>query len=84
MRRFWIGGIGRYVLGHPSSAGPLLLAGWALRKKRWWQQWPFLPLPDARYWEFRIHTMYGAGRVHVTPQEAVGAAKWAVSQRRRG
>jgi hypothetical protein len=31
----------------------------------WWRRPPFLPVPDAAYWGFRMHTAYGdqwAGR----------------------
>ncbi|MGH9007628.1 MAG: hypothetical protein ACRDV6_07945 [Acidimicrobiales bacterium] len=25
----------------------------------WWRRPPFLPVPDATYWKFRMHTAYG-------------------------
>jgi hypothetical protein len=25
----------------------------------WWRRYPFLPVPDAAYWRFRMQTAYG-------------------------
>jgi hypothetical protein len=33
-----------------------------LAPRRWWARWPFLPLPDAAYWDFRLTTAVGDGR----------------------
>ena len=42
---------------------------------RWWRRPPFLPLPDAAYLKYRVHTAYGAaGRpVH---NEIVSYLRW--------
>jgi hypothetical protein len=26
----------------------------------WWRRFPFLPMPDAAYWRFRMQTAFGA------------------------
>jgi hypothetical protein len=30
-----------------------------LAPQRWWRRPPFLPVPDAAYWRFRMETAYG-------------------------
>lgn len=39
---------------------PLLVASaWRFRARGWYRRAPFLPLPPARYVEWRLHTAYG-------------------------
>jgi hypothetical protein len=79
----WPPGLGSYLLRHPWRAWPLARAAWPLRASGWWRRSPFLPLPDAAYWEFRM-TTYGAGvGAVVTPSTMVDAAQWANRQRAR-
>lgn len=39
----------------------LLMArtGWRFRARGWWRRPPFLPLPPAKYLDWRLHTAYG-------------------------
>jgi hypothetical protein len=30
-----------------------------LARPGWWHRYPFLPVPDAAYWRFRMETAYG-------------------------
>jgi hypothetical protein len=32
---------------------------WRLTPDGWWRRPPFVPVPDAAYWQFRMHTAYG-------------------------
>jgi len=73
-------GLARYVLVRPSRLVVVTRAGWRLRRTGWWHRAPFLPVPDARYWEFRAYTAYGEG-AGPTPSEVVDAARWTIRQR---
>ena len=75
-------GLARHILGHPGDAIVLTRAGWRLRRQRWWNQSPFLPVPDPRYWEFRLATALGDPARHMSASEAVAAARWALVQKR--
>jgi hypothetical protein len=45
---------------NPRLALDLLRTGWAFRRRRWWANPPFLPLPDMPYLRWRMYTAYGA------------------------
>jgi hypothetical protein len=76
-------GLWTYLVRHPSGALTLARAGWPLRASGWWRRPPFLPLPDATYWDFRM-TTYGTGvGAIVTPAVMVDAAEWSLRQRER-
>ena len=32
---------------------------WRLTPRGWWRRWPFVPLPDRHYLQFRLQTQYG-------------------------
>jgi hypothetical protein len=80
MKSLWAPGLGRHLLRHPGDAVALVRAGWRLRVNGWLGQWPFLPLPDARYWHFRLVTVNGHSADVLTPSSMVDAAKWALVQ----
>ena len=80
--RLGVHGLGRHALRHPGDALVLARAGWRLRRRQWWRQSPFLPVPDPRYWEFRLATALGDKSHSLSAAEAVAAAKWALAQRR--
>jgi len=80
VRSYWSPGTARYVVRHPSSVVALARAGWRLRRARWWRHVPFLPLPDSRYWDFRMATAYGDAGARPTPQALVEAARWSLRQ----
>ena len=67
MKRPWSPGLGRYLLRHPGDAVTLARAGWRLRRQGWLRRSPFLPLPDARYWEFRLVTVNGGSDDRAQP-----------------
>jgi len=76
---YWTRGLGRYLLRHPQDIVIVVRAGLRLRKKDWWRHAPFLPLPDAKYWEFRMSTVNGIDG-KLTPKDVVVAAKWSLQQ----
>jgi hypothetical protein len=80
MKSLWTPGLGRYLLGHPASAVTLARAGWRLRREGWMHHPPFLPLPDANYWNFRVVTVMGSSGGMPSPASMVDAAKWALAQ----
>jgi hypothetical protein len=44
---------------HPGLVAPLIGAAWRFRARDWYRRWPFVPLPPAKYVEWRLHTAYG-------------------------
>ncbi|HUV58088.1 MAG TPA: hypothetical protein VMV96_04715 [Acidimicrobiales bacterium] len=81
MTSLWPRGLARHLRRHPGDLVVLARAGWRLRRRGWWHQVPFLPLPDPAYWSFRLSTVNGSNNVPVTPGAMVDAAKWSVHQR---
>ena len=50
---------------------------WRLAPPGWWRRPPFLPVPDAAYWEFRMHTAYGGQwRGRPTRRDVVDYLEW--------
>ncbi len=45
------------VLAPPTRWVGALRAGWAMRARTGWRRW--LPLPERRYWAWRLHTAWG-------------------------
>ena len=80
MSRYWVPGLGRYLVRHPGDAPCVVRAGWRLRRDRWWRHFPWLPLPAAEYWEFRVRTVTG-GHGRLEPSQVVAAAQWSDLQR---
>ena len=79
MKKYWTPGLGRHLFLHPADGVAVLRAGLRLRRKNWWRRAPFLPIPDAKYWEFRMSTVNGASG-ELTPKDVVVAAKWSLQQ----
>jgi len=79
MTSYWTRGLGRYLLRHPLDIVVIARAGLRLRRKGWWHRAPFLPLPDAKYWEFRMSTVNGTSGT-VSAKDVVAAAKWSLQQ----
>jgi hypothetical protein len=49
----------------------------------WWHRRPFLPVPDARYWRFRMETAFGSEEAEPGIEDLVTAMHWARRARRR-
>jgi hypothetical protein len=67
---FWRG------LLNPRLAGDLLRTAWAFRRRRWWAQPPFLPLPDRAYLRWRMYTAYADEAAVPPADDVVRFARW--------
>lgn len=74
-------GLARHLLRNPARVPAVLLAGWRLRARNWWRHAPFLPLPDQRYWNFRMMTATGSVEGQMSAKEIVDVAVWSSRQR---
>ena len=81
MSAWWPRALGWYLLRHPVDAVAVGVSAWALRRNHWWRRPPFLPLPDAAYWRFRLATYDGSPTARLEPRAVVDAAKWSRLQR---
>ncbi len=61
---------------NPRVAVDLLSLAWAFRRRGWWRQIPFLPLPDATYLDWRLHTAYGVERQLPPVEDVLRFARW--------
>ncbi|MBL8977979.1 MAG: hypothetical protein JNM53_06200 [Gemmatimonadetes bacterium] len=61
---------------NPRTALDLLTLAWAFRRREWWRQPPFLPLPDRAYLEWRLHTAYGEERALPPVEDVLRFARW--------
>ncbi|MGH8982087.1 MAG: hypothetical protein ACRDWE_13900 [Acidimicrobiales bacterium] len=60
-----------------------LSVAWRLAPRRWWRRWPPLPVPDARYWRFRMTTAYGGdGDTAPRATDVVEYLEWCRESRR--
>jgi hypothetical protein len=66
----------RTVAVRPALWRPALRQARALAPGRWWRRWPFLPLPDRRWMEFRLVTAYGDARAAIVPEDLVAWLAW--------
>lgn len=58
---------------------------WSIRRRGWWRQRPFLPVPSADYVAFRMETQYGNDIAMTSrgPADVLEYLRW-VRQWRRG
>jgi hypothetical protein len=69
--------LARAVLTRPWLWGEALRTLRRLAAPGWWRRPPFLPLPDAAYWRFRMQTAFGddhSGRP--STQDVVDYLRW--------
>jgi hypothetical protein len=66
---------GRAVI-HPRLALDLLRTAWAFRRRDWWRQPPFLPLPDKTYLRWRMYTAYADENAVPPADDVVRFARW--------
>lgn len=64
------------VLRHPDIWGVGLAQMWRLRRRGWWRQRPFLPLPGVAYLRFRMVTAYGDPDRSPEPDDLVTYLRW--------
>lgn len=61
---------------NPRLALDLLKTAWAFRRRRWYAQFPFLPLPDQAYLRWRMYTAYGDETAVPPVMDVVRFARW--------
>lgn len=71
------------ALRRPSVVPRLLGAAWAFRARGWYRRPPFLPLPPADYWRWRMETVYGDPEAVPDPDELARFLRWGAEMRRR-
>lgn len=67
--------VGRALI-NPRLAIDLLRTAWAFRRRQWWAQPPFLPLPDRSYLRWRMYTAYGEEAAVPPSQDVIRFARW--------
>ncbi|NOT10013.1 MAG: hypothetical protein HOP28_17610 [Gemmatimonadales bacterium] len=60
----------------PRLAVDLLRTAWAFRRRFWWRQIPFLPLPDRTYLRWRMYTAYGDESAVPPVRDVISFARW--------
>ena len=66
----------RRGLFDPRLALDLLRTAWAFRRRRWWAQAPFLPIPDRDYLRWRMYTAYADEGAVPPPEDVIRFARW--------
>ena len=64
------------ALVNPRLAVDLLRTGWAFRRRDWWRQPPFLPLPDRTYLRWRMYTAYASEDAVPPAEDVIRFARW--------
>ena len=72
--------VGR-ALRNPAVAIDLLRVAWRFRRRFWWRKPPFLPIPDATYVRWRMHTAYGDADTVPPAADLIRYARWVGRQR---
>ncbi len=67
--------VGRALL-NPRLALDLMRLALAFRRRRWWTQPPFLPMPDPTYMRWRMYTAYGDEHAVPPAAEIIAFARW--------
>jgi hypothetical protein len=68
--------LARRGLFDPRLALDLLRTAWAFRRRRWWAQAPFLPIPDRDYLRWRMYTAYADAAAVPPPEDVIRFARW--------
>ena len=64
------------ALRHPSTGAALLRVAWRFRRRQWWRNAPFLPLPDTTYLRWRMYTAYGDEAAVPPIDDVIRFARW--------
>lgn len=68
--------LGLRALVRPRLALDLLRLAWAFRKRHWYKQFPFMPLPSREYMRWRMHTAYGDEAAVPPTSDVIRFARW--------
>jgi hypothetical protein len=61
---------------NPRLGLDLLRTAWAFRRRRWWAQAPYLPLPDRTYLRWRMFTAYADEDAVPPLEDVIRFARW--------
>ena len=61
---------------NPRLGLDLLRTAWAFRRRRWWSQPPFLPVPDRTYLRWRMYTAYADENAVPPADDVIRFARW--------
>ena len=61
---------------HPELWLTALRQLFLLAPRGWWRRFPPLPLPDERYWRFRMETAYGNPEADPLPEDLIAYLQW--------
>lgn len=64
------------ALLNPRLALDVLRLAWAFRARRWYNQFPFLPIPPDEYLRWRMHTAYGDESAVPSADDVERFARW--------
>ena len=64
------------ALVNPRLAVDLLRTGWAFRRRGWPTRFPFLPLPDVAYLQWRMYTAYADEHAVPPVEDVIAFARW--------
>ena len=64
---------------HPTLGIALLRVSWRFRNRHWYRRFPFLPIPDRQYIQWRMYTAYGDADVVPPALDIERYARWATS-----
>lgn len=67
--------IGRAVL-NPRVAWDLTSLAWSMRRRGWFREPPFLPLPPPEYVRWRMYTAYGDEGAVPPAEDVLRVARW--------
>ncbi|HEY9516563.1 MAG TPA: hypothetical protein VIQ74_12880 [Gemmatimonadaceae bacterium] len=65
----------------PSLAVDLLRVAWRFRRRGWYRQAPFLPIPAHEYTRWRMYTAYGDADAIPPAEDVIRYARWVGSGR---
>jgi len=61
---------------NPRLALDLVKTIWAFRRRDWWRQSPFLPVPDRTYLRWRMFTAYADEDAVPPAEDVIAFARW--------
>jgi hypothetical protein len=67
--------VGRAVV-NPRVARDLASLAWSMRRRAWYREPPFLPLPPAEYVRWRMLTAYGDEAAVPSVEDVLRLARW--------
>lgn len=75
--------IGLRALSRPRLLLLLLGTAWRFRRRGWYRQAPFLPLPPDDYMRWRLHTAFGDEHAVPSADDLENYLKWTAMMRKK-